>query len=706
MTSSSGSLPTSDEQAVIDAAAAGVVADFSTYDPRPTIPADLIRRLVLGLDVDGRTLGRLPAGVRVKGAIIKGPIDLRGGRLVGGETANGLELMDCEIRESLEVGSGAAVDLREAVIDRLILDYCRISNVDFSSAEIRGDVSIVGLRPAAEEGECWVCGIETRIDGSVIAHGAQLNVQHYPDARHYPPLWYALNLDYARIKGGVWLEEAPGGLRFLADGGVSLEGIIVGMEVAILGATLRVPTPDRQQVPAPLPDWYHPQAVSAKYAVIGGNFWIVLTNQYEGDAATPEEYNCTGGMDLSHARVGGDLELVRVFCEFDGSGLNADNTDVRGDLLIMDVRRADVTLHSARVQAGIQVIAKTPGLISIDLSNAEAAGFFKLRVREAVPQGIDLTGFRCSGLDDDDGLGWAGFPQGRIRVDGFEYGRIVPPSDGDARDDAGKAPDAPRVPEIDLRLEWLAKQHSKAPPSREEFRIQPYEHLARVWRAEGKYGAADRVSYERLKLERRVLNQRAIRWLKLWSLQLPFKYGLSVPRAAFTFLLFIVIGWVSTEIANYGSIRVLPLGTSDQGLMFFREIDTPLKPVLMVETATVSTLAFAPTSAASENGGEASSQSAPPTTVVSPRPATPLADATGLYQSEFACGDQIETLLYAFDVFVPLLDLRQESKCTVSGRPEAWAWRVGKGLYATLGWFVTSGFVLTASGLLRRQVEH
>jgi len=72
---------------------------------------------------------------------------------------------------------------------------------------------------------------------------------------------------------------------------------------------------------------------------------------------------------------------------------------------------------------------------------------------------------------------------------------------------------------------------------------------------------------------------------------------------------------------------------------------------------------------------------------------------------ETRCGDQIEPALYALDVFVPLLDLREESKCAVSSEDSAWAWRFAKSAYAILGWIVTSALIVALSGVVRRLFE-
>ena len=80
--------------------------------------------------------------------------------------------------------------------------------------------------------------------------------------------------------------------------------------------------------------------------------------------------------------------------------------------------------------------------------------------------------------------------------------------------------------------------------------------------------------------------------------------------------------------------------------------------------------------------------------------------------SNVPCGDMIDPSLFALDVFIPLIDLRQESKCeigVVSGSEatatQATALKFIKVLYAICGWIVLSLSILTFSGFLQRRNE-
>jgi hypothetical protein len=74
------------------------------------------------------------------------------------------------------------------------------------------------------------------------------------------------------------------------------------------------------------------------------------------------------------------------------------------------------------------------------------------------------------------------------------------------------------------------------------------------------------------------------------------------------------------------------------------------------------------------------------------------------------CNLDVNSLLYAADIFIPVLDLNQEERCGIRhDDPETGktytSWRYLKALYELLGWIVTSLLILILSGVLRRDLE-
>lgn len=220
------------------------------------------------------------------------------------------------------------------------------------------------------------------------------------------------------------------------------------------------------------------------------------------------------------------------------------------------------------------------------------------------------------------------------------------------------------------------------------FHPQPYDQLASVYRQAGQNEDARRILSHKLTIERRCRKKAILRPL-LWLYWACFNYGLSPVRALLTSAVLIAFGSIAVDYANQ-------IG------------------MLVVDTTPAATVVI--------NGD-------------TPSAATPIATANDA-RAEIPCGESISSILYAVDVFIPLLDLRQESRCqirsfdkkrdvigwdeagvpssTISERISAYGravlndprvWLIGKAIYAVLGWIVVSITILTISGILRYQVE-
>jgi hypothetical protein len=93
--------------------------------------------------------------------------------------------------------------------------------------------------------------------------------------------------------------------------------------------------------------------------------------------------------------------------------------------------------------------------------------------------------------------------------------------------------------------------------------------------------------------------------------------------------------------------------------------------------------------------------------------------------SNVPCGHNVNEALYALDVLIPLIDLREESRCEVGdastpgrtfdrddllGVLERWPrettdfWDVLKALYAVAGWFIVSLSILTFANTTRTEI--
>ena len=274
---------------------------------------------------------------------------------------------------------------------------------------------------------------------------------------------------------------------------------------------------------------------------------------------------------------------------------------------------------------------------------------------EALRPHVDLAGLRVGGLIDEDGRNWVedrrvdGRDQSAIQLNlaGFEYGRI----------DEHVGAKAARGMRLASRAKWLRAQYEKYPPTRDEYSPQPYQQLAKVLRTTGDYAGADDITFEKLRTERLVLTRTW--WLRKakWLFEVPFGYGLRTGYAVLTFAFVLLVGAAAVQFAA----------------------------PIVVDAAAVGTVV----------------SSGPGDRLVT---IVPVDQVGGV--AEVPCEPR-EGLLYALDVMVPVLDLRQEARCKMSadGSVSAVLWRIGKAGYAVLGWIVTTGLVLTVSGVVRRQVE-
>lgn len=171
---------------------------------------------------------------------------------------------------------------------------------------------------------------------------------------------------------------------------------------------------------------------------------------------------------------------------------------------------------------------------------------------------------------------------------------------------------------------------------------QPYEQLARALHNEGKYEVGKRITLAKLSLERRFVHHQWIRPF-LCIMEKCFDYGLFPGKSVTWFLmLWLLVGTGTFYIANY-------------------QVDEPV----LVRNSGAGTLAFP---------GQ-------------------------------RCGEEIDSLWYALDVFVPGLDLKQEDRCSITTRDEAWPWRAFGVIYEILGAIVTPIMLLSVTGMLRRYIE-
>ncbi|NWH09178.1 MAG: hypothetical protein HXY22_11145 [Alphaproteobacteria bacterium] len=327
---------------------------------------------------------------------------------------------------------------------------------------------------------------------------------------------------------------------------------------------------------------------------------------------------------------------------------------------------------------------------------------------------IDLTDSHCGTLEDSDGRGWGS--SSKLKLQNFTY-------DKTSRDETSRAeaqrwalghwltqlrrralggetsrPAKSRIAwlgqQFPRRVTWLDRlkrawgrsDSTSSSINAQDYFPQTYTWLINVLRSQGDEAAARVVAIEKSRIEWAVYAADQM-FLLRWVAQIAavlygvcYRYGYGPVRALATPLVFILLGGLSFQAAN--EMGLLVIGT------------TPVASVAVMGKAEMS-------------------------------PAIPLTDSR-LASSTLPCGSGINTYLYAADIFIPLLDLRQEGRCDVRGAtPEGailgtenseqdifarmtsvfrttafWEW--GKSLYAMLGWLVISLSIYTWIEAMRR----
>lgn len=242
-------------------------------EPTPdlTVRASLLRFLLVGRDNAPRLHEK---GLRLSGAAIVGPLDLEGCRI-----QRDIGLTDCRF--------DAAINLRSAVIDSLILDGSILPGLIADKLEARGGVY---LRGARVDGPVRLPG--ARLSGGLVCDGATLG----------RPETAALEVPGLEARGGVTLRGAS------VTGTVVLSGAQLDDDLDMLGACL---------------DNGGGEAVKADGIAVRGNViarrvtitgTLVLTGARVGGEVVLNggSFSTPGGIAvaLNRAAVGGSLSLV------------------------------------------------------------------------------------------------------------------------------------------------------------------------------------------------------------------------------------------------------------------------------------------------------------------------------------------------------------------------------------------------------------
>ena len=472
----------------------------------------------------------------------------------------------------------------------------------------------------------------------------------------------ALSAERIRVEGS--LEFACG---FVAEGEVNLAGASIDCDLKFKEANFVNSGGS---------------AIYAKDLAIRDDLHLIGTN-VEGDLRL-ERMNVSGSMKWCRLAISGrgkgggqpqlDLRHARV-----GSALKAESLEIFADQATIDLRGMEVATIQDWTVRGWGIAAPTFRAVAWWQASPATKGCRSERLDNADAR-LSRVAHPCGFRDRNIG------PACQINFDGFRYERIelaseLEPSRNHALRARFRIPrliGPPRHPRADPLLDWILHQPCVPGDPKVSFFPQPYRQLARVLRSQGEEDAAVRVAIaERWAAPREGVSS----WLR-WLFGICFGFGLRRTRASVTLLLYIAVGTFGVWEAHNWDMLV--------------EATMVTAPAFMTETPPNKGVTRVFLSA--QQGVEMRSD-------------IPCTDTAGGVEAD---------LVYAMDMIVPFIPLRQEAKCEIkqgntmmqikqgnaitqkSESGPTSGWLILKAVYSVIGWIVFSLCLGTFSGLLKR----
>lgn len=381
----------------------------------------------------------------------------------------------------------------------------------------------------------------------------------------------------------------------------------------------------------------------------------------EGAVSLCDGFHASDTVRLVRAQIGADLDCAGAFFDVpDGEALNGDGSRINGSIFLRGRRQDDAIapltcLGTARfVSASIgdsvlvQDAAFDSGTAKYALSLALVSIRRQLTLKrfQAFRGRLNLSGASTYSLNDDPRDETA--PQDLI-LNGFEYVHF-----------SAKAP-----MDVTTRLEWLSRQN----PAEygQDFWLQPYSQLSRILGSTGHEGDAREVQVEKEKRQGEV--------------------SLNLARAQGRWLRYVQV-WAGDRFMRF----VVGYGYRPQ-----------LSLIWMAVILTASSLFFH----AAYKAGDMTPAAAPVLVSAGWQAAIREAPVFTAQAWGKGAGQDYETFhpaAYAFDLFVPLVDLGQQSSWGPStergplGRIGWWL----RWVLEVVGWVVTALAAAAVTGLVRR----
>jgi hypothetical protein len=689
-------------------------------------------------------------GIGIRGAKIVGSLDLSG----CGSTQSPLSALSLEGCCFEDDGDeNPSLDLSRASLCGLSLKQSRFRHLRGVGMTVTGSVDISGLRPIEQNDHaiCWCNMSASTIHGSILADAVELCAPKYAGCEgphDYSEMDWALNLYGSRIEGSVRIRN-----NSAVNGGLMLDRARVTGDIALN----KVEVTPRFESPA----------VSLDRTRVHGN--LTLTNLHCSGLLWLYFCEVDGSCDLMGGKITGSiLKGPKISASLYAKGLS-----VRGwaTLWGVDVDKP-VCLEDAKI-GGNLIVRKVNVSPSDEFEKGpysiEEGGLVACRARidgaiifdgeNKFHGGINLTDVHCSMMKDHSLDRERTKP---ILIDGFRYERIHDEKDSindsmqvEARLDWWLPKDKLYRPQPYVQLAQVLANHGQDALVRRVLTAKAKQDAAQAWNDGVKRCTTWCPQFfERAKW----CGRKAFYYFIVCPFGFFFDFGLSPTKAVATVMAFIAMGWALFAFMD-GRNALVVAQTPVTTLVHADEADPDKikfasafvsKAVLKGESEAVNGPASVQTSPSSNVStplknsispnkstpveGPETTQKAETVKVPPPTPARKEASLAALEStqkpvttnaltgekknqhsdysdSDVPCKDSIRLLVYAADVFIPLVDLREEGKCDIDqargSKASNWeitAFRLTKALYAILGWLVTGAAVVTVSGVMRHRL--
>jgi hypothetical protein len=410
------------ERELLEACREGRVLECSGAGGRRGVPGALLRRCCGELkdEVD-------PRGVRVRGAVVSGCLDL-----------SGMDVPFPLLLEGCELDSAVAAE--GAVLHGLALTRCRFPGLLANGVRVHRDLDVSGstvtgahwtTASSTKRSAVWLC--ESQVGGRLLCvdtvirsdgeRAVQADLMHsggtvrlvgqftargevrllgaridgsldLNGARMQSPTGLALDASEAVIGGSMFLIDDVSGRRPVIRGRIDLGGTRIAGQVFIRNATL--------QEQGPVPD-----NVGYTRSWVGGAAAVSAPRLSAGAEMTIEGHtDVSGGVDLSMS----DLADLRI----------------GGNCTLRAPGKTALDLTNADIRASVDLRAGATVQGTIRLPNARIRGSLSLAgARLSHPERSSLVAAQRAAIDGDVMLQGLRAGEGRLRLDGATVGSVI-----------------------------------------------------------------------------------------------------------------------------------------------------------------------------------------------------------------------------------------------------------------------------------------